>query len=174
VAWRVQSLCKTLPDDARRTYLDLLRAGGECHVDDSGHELHDFLSWDEVRELDRRGFAIGSHTVEHPILTKLPHERLRQELRESKAAIERELHRPCDSIAYPNGGPDDVSPEVFGAAAEAGFRVGFTLVGAANSPRIEPLAIDRVCVVRELSNDAFHARLSGVAALYHSCCRSNP
>ena len=166
VAERVRELCKTLQDEARRAYLDVLRAGGECTVTGNLRELHDFLTWDEVRDLDRRSFAIGSHTVEHPILTRLPRERLQQELRGSKATIERQLGRACHCIAYPNGGPDDVSAEVFNAAAEAGFRFGFTLKGGRSPALLEPLAIDRICVVREMTIDAFHARLSGTAALY--------
>jgi peptidoglycan/xylan/chitin deacetylase (PgdA/CDA1 family) len=166
VAERVQGLCKTLHDDARQAYLEVLRAGGECRVNGNLRELHDFLTWDEVRDLDRRGFAIGSHTVEHPVLTRLPRERCQQELRDSKATIERQLGRACHCIAYPNGGPDDVSTEVFNAAAEAGFRFGFTLKGGRNPALMEPLAIDRICIVREMTIDAFHARLSGTAALY--------
>ena len=170
-AERVQQLCKTLQDDARQAYLDVLRAGGEYRVNGNLRELHEFLTWDEVRELDRRGFAIGSHTVEHPILTRLPRERLQQELRDSKATIERQLGRACHSIAYPNGGPDDVSAEVFDAAAEAGFRFGFTVTGGRNPALMQPLAIDRICIVREMTIDAFHARLSGTAALYRRWVR---
>jgi peptidoglycan/xylan/chitin deacetylase (PgdA/CDA1 family) len=166
VAERIEQFCKMLQDDACQTYLDVLRAGGECQLNENLHELHDFLTWDEVRDLDRRGFAIGSHTDEHPILTRLPRERLQQELRDSKATIERQLGRACHSIAYPNGGSDDVSAEVFGAAAEAGFRFGFTLARGRNPAFVEPLAIDRICIVREMAIDAFHACLSGTATLY--------
>ncbi len=167
VAERVEELCKTLQDDVRQAYLETLRLGGECRMNETLHELHDFLTWDEVRNLDRRGFAIGSHTVEHPILARLPREQFQQELRDSKATIERQLDRVCHSIAYPNGGPDDVSAEVFCAAAEAGFRFGLMLAGGRNPPLMEPMAIDRICIVREMTLDAFHARLSGTAALYH-------
>jgi peptidoglycan/xylan/chitin deacetylase (PgdA/CDA1 family) len=171
VADRVRELCKTLADDARQAYLDALRAGGECRVKSCLHELHDFLTWDEVRNLDRRGFSIGSHTVEHPILTRLPRKRLQQELLESKAMIERQVGRACQCIAYPNGGPDDVSDDVFAATAEAGFRCGFVLRGGENRPSMEPLAIDRICVVREMTIDAFHARLSGTVDLYRQWTR---
>ena len=39
--------------------------------------------------------------------------------------------------------------------------------GGRNPALMEPLAIDRICIVREMTIDAFHARLSGTAALYH-------
>jgi peptidoglycan/xylan/chitin deacetylase (PgdA/CDA1 family) len=170
VAEQVQQICKMMQNDACQAYLDILRTGGECQVEGSLRELHDFLSWDEVRDLDRRGFSIGSHTVEHPILTNLSCERLQQELRDSKTTIELQLGRACLSIAYPNGGPGDFSAAVIHAAEKAGFRLGFTATGGRNPTSIQPLAIDRFCIVREMTIDAFHAHLSGTAAL---CRRSN-
>lgn len=169
LADQIREHCKTLHIEDREDYLNLLRTGDALQMDSDLHELHDFLTWDEVRDLKRRGFAIGSHTVDHPILARVTPERLQQELRDSKATIENELRCECYSIAYPNGGLEDVSSQVFDAAAAAGFRFGFTLCGRPNRPSLEPLAIDRICIVREMSIDAFHARLSGTAALYHRC-----
>ena len=75
--------------------------------------------------------------------------------------------RECQCISYPNGGPGDASAEVLAAAAAAGFRFGFVLTGGHNRPSMDLLAIDRICVVREMTIDAFHARLSGTSAFYH-------
>lgn len=89
-------------------------------------EARAFLDWDGVRELARRGFDIGSHTVEHPILSRVDTDRLGVELRESKAVIEREIRKRCTSIAYPNGSPRDVSEDVFRETWAAGYECAFT------------------------------------------------
>ncbi len=168
VAHRVRDLCKTISDKARRTYLQRLRNepfpdGGEMH-----RELRDFLTWDDVRDLHRRGFAIGSHTVEHPILTRLSREELDRELRRSKATIERELGTECPWIAFPNGEADDVSAEVIGRVKQAGYRIGFTLTEGSNPPSANPLMLDRICISTELPENVFDAKIS---RLCHSANR---
>jgi peptidoglycan/xylan/chitin deacetylase (PgdA/CDA1 family) len=82
------------------------------------------MGWDELRELADAGWEIGSHTRSHPYLTAVDDERLGDELRESRLAVERELGRPCRSIAYPYG---DVDARVVEAAGEAGYEFGASL-----------------------------------------------
>jgi len=171
VAQQVGSLCKQIPTDLREAYLDRLRNEPLPYGEDRHRELYDFLTWDEVRVLSQRGFAIGSHTVNHPVLTRLSGKALERELCESKAAVERELQTQCPWIAYPCGGPDDVSPEVVFAAKQAGYRVGFTLTDRFSSVSDDPLMIDRICVPVGLSENAFHARISGLSSLLRQVVR---
>jgi peptidoglycan/xylan/chitin deacetylase (PgdA/CDA1 family) len=167
LAEHVRHLAQRLPDEARRSYVEMLSGDRPVSMDSRLRELNAFMDWSDLRELARRGFDIGSHTVDHPILARLSPEQLVLQLQQSRRDIESELGCPCTSIAYPNGGPDDVSQDVFQAARHAGYRTGFTLCGRPGDPRRAPLAIDRVGIVRDLTLDAFEARLSGLAALYH-------
>lgn len=59
------------------------------------------LCWQEVRELHRRGFSFGSHTVTHPRLHDLPWARIALELAESRQQIEEELQCDVVDFAYP-------------------------------------------------------------------------
>ena len=164
IAQRIRQSCKCISNDERESYLDRLREapfpGGEAWH----RELFEFASWDEVRALNARGFAIGSHTVHHCILTRLDRPMLEIELRESKSTIERELDQECPYLAYPNGGPDDYSPKVIAMAADAGYSMAFTSVGSLNSRRLVPLQIDRVTISGGLSKNSFHALVSGLHA----------
>lgn len=65
------------------------------------------LSWDETRELDRHGIVFGSHTVTHPILTKLPFEEIESEIKHSKEEIENRLGKAVFSFAYPYAFPEE-------------------------------------------------------------------
>lgn len=56
-----------------------------------------------LRALSAAGCEIGSHTVEHFNLTKLPPDRLRVELRDSRAALEQQLCVEVPTVAYPYG-----------------------------------------------------------------------
>lgn len=82
------------------------------------------MGWDQLRELRDAGWEVGSHTCSHPHLTAVDDDRLAAELRDSRVAVERELGRPCRSIAYPYG---DVDERVISAAADAGYAFGASL-----------------------------------------------
>ena len=61
------------------------------------------LSWKEVRELDRFGIEIGSHTKTHRDLTRLGSQDAEREIIDSKAEIEDEVGREAATFAYPFG-----------------------------------------------------------------------
>lgn len=63
----------------------------------------DLASWQELRRLEPALVSIGSHTMSHPILSSLGAEQIDVEVRDSRAAIERELGRSADVFCYPNG-----------------------------------------------------------------------
>jgi peptidoglycan/xylan/chitin deacetylase (PgdA/CDA1 family) len=128
-------------------------------------ELHDFMTWDEVRVLRAQGFEIGSHTVSHPILTRIPPGELDRELTESKQTIEREVATPCKAIAYPNGGSADVSETVFSAGRRAGYRLGFTVSERHSPPGEDAMSISRICIQGHLPVSSFSHRVDGVERL---------
>jgi len=105
------------------------------------------LDAEGLRALREAEIEIGSHTVNHPQLTKVPAEVVAAELRESAEQIEGAgLPRPR-SLAYPHG---EWTPEIARATAEAGYAAAFTIdhgkVRAGTDrfalPRIEVLASD--------------------------------
>jgi len=65
-----------------------------------------FLSWAGVKELEREGFDIGSHTVTHRPLTSLSSQEIEQELVPSRRELERRLGHPVQWLAYPHGAVD--------------------------------------------------------------------
>jgi peptidoglycan/xylan/chitin deacetylase (PgdA/CDA1 family) len=160
IARSIKERCKKTGAGQLRQYLELLRQTPVETVDN--RELFDFLDWDGVRTLAGQGFEIGSHTVEHPILTRLTPQELDQELTESRRRIEVETGMPCRSIAYPNGGPEDVSEDVIAAARRAGYTAGFTIAERFSDPGEDLMAISRLCVMGHLPEVVFEYRASGV------------
>jgi len=105
------------------------------------------LDAEGLRALREAGIEIGSHTVNHPQLTKVPLQVAAAELGDSAAQIEAAgLPRPR-AFAYPHG---EWNPEIATAAAAAGYEAAFTIdpgrvrAGADRFalPRIEVLADD--------------------------------
>jgi peptidoglycan/xylan/chitin deacetylase (PgdA/CDA1 family) len=81
-----------------------------------------FLDWDGARELVRRGFAVGSHSMYHAILSReAPDEQLR-DLVASRRRLEAELQVPIRLLAYPNGTRADYDAVTMAAAERAGYR----------------------------------------------------
>lgn len=61
------------------------------------------MSWDEARDLTRRGFTIGAHGQTHAILTNETKERAFAEIEGSIAKVSTELGAACTTFAFPNG-----------------------------------------------------------------------
>jgi peptidoglycan/xylan/chitin deacetylase (PgdA/CDA1 family) len=158
-AW-AREFCKLIPDEQRRHYLAILSEAVFPTLTQAEKEMFSFLSWDELRQLHRMGFEIGSHTTDHCILTQLPAARLAVELLDSKQRIEEHLGVPCVSLAYPNGRQRDYSPAVLVAASQAGYQVGFTTNAGPCTRTGSVLTLNRVCVPGKLSGDGFQSRMS--------------
>jgi len=99
------------------------------------------MTWDLARSLSKAKITLGSHTLNHEILTRVPVDLARVEVTESGKRVSQEIGQPCFAFAYPNG---DWSPRVRDITASAGYTVAF-----ANRPGLwgvgtDPFAVPRV------------------------------
>jgi len=164
----INQACKHLTEERLAEYLDYLRGNTSTVEIMDDPEARAFMNWDEARELSRMGFEIGSHTVEHPILSQISRERVVIELRESKATIERELDRPCPAIAYPNGSANDMNGAVLEEVRDAGYGWGFMTIPTWQKPDGDRHQIARIGCPGHTNLATFkfyasglHTRLSG-------------
>lgn len=83
-----------------------------------------FLTADQIRELDRRGHCIGSHSCSHPRrMSRLPWEQLVLEWKVSVQCLEELVRHSVTAASVPGG---DYSREVGEASAAAGIQTLFT------------------------------------------------
>jgi peptidoglycan/xylan/chitin deacetylase (PgdA/CDA1 family) len=68
--------------------------------------------------MSENGIEFGAHTVSHPRLTKIPLEKAREEIEESKREIEEKLGKQVKCFSYPYG---DYNAEIIEIVKEAGF-----------------------------------------------------
>lgn len=61
------------------------------------------LTWADLRELAKRGFEIGGHTLTHMPLPCLTADEMKREIVQSKHLLEGRLARPVTTFAYPYG-----------------------------------------------------------------------
>jgi len=100
------------------------------------------LNWDQLRQLARDGVTLGSHTRTHPILTQLPPDRIREEVRGSQQDLEREIGVALPIFCYPNGDHDST---VMTILREEGILIGLsTLVGENELDSTDLLRLRRI------------------------------
>lgn len=167
IATAVEEMCKGLPSARVTQYLSEIRGRSTPwsvaeKFGKAGEEMFSFLGWDQVRELHRLGFDIGSHSVEHPILSRISTDHLVNELRHSKQTIENQLGTECYSFAYPNGGPQDFDSRTPSALVESGYDLGFTLMGHVCDRSLSAVMLDRVWIPGRDGLPGFRTRTSGV------------
>lgn len=105
---------------------------------DPGSTSGRVMTWDQIRELHRRGHEIGSHTRTHRILQGVGPDTVDRELRESRREIEREIGASVRYFCYPNARYDQVSAARVQACYERGFRMHNLRVGHDTQPAIVP------------------------------------
>jgi peptidoglycan/xylan/chitin deacetylase (PgdA/CDA1 family) len=99
-----------------------------------------FLTWPELRRLERAGIAIGSHTVTHRELTSLSSSDALAELSDSRRVLERRLGHPVQWLAYPAGAED---AGVVALARRAGYVLAVTTSPGTVQSAADPLELHR-------------------------------
>ncbi len=103
------------------------------------------MSRDQVADLARRGFDIGGHTINHPILQELEDGEARKEIEDCRRWTEEVTGRAPVTFAYPNGIPGrDFGPVHVRMVSETGFAVAVTTSWALAGPRSGSLEIPRI------------------------------
>src|SRR6185369_16235015 len=122
------------------------------------------LTWAQIREMQRDGVTIGSHTVSHPHLTRLSAEALARELTESRAAIAAETGVATDLFCYPHGDEDEA---VRAAVRAAGYRLAVATRPGPVTAGSDPLALARTFIARDDSLADFERKLAGAFDVLH-------
>lgn len=119
-----------------------------CEVAEPDFELRDreLMTWQQIRDCDKSGITIGSHTHSHRVLASLDLESQREELIRSKKVLEERLGKPVRSIAYPVGGYEHFNIETKALAREVGYEVAYSFLTGVNLTRaMDPFDIKRIC-----------------------------
>lgn len=153
---------KTLPHEALERLLDHLAERTGVFPDEALARRDYLVSWDQVRAMSADGVAFGSHTVTHPILTRLDLDRARWEIRHSKRRLEEELGHPVDTFCYPSGESWAFAPEHRDLLRAEGYRCAVTTIDGVNRHETDPFALRRVSVGASEDPETLRAALTGV------------
>ncbi len=83
----------------------------------------DFLTWDQVKEMEKYNFLAGAHTRHHVYLPEASLAIAQDEIAGSKKMIEDHLGHSIDDFCYPSGG---FTKEIKRLVKEAGYKAAVT------------------------------------------------
>jgi peptidoglycan/xylan/chitin deacetylase (PgdA/CDA1 family) len=143
---------KTLPDE--RLHEELERVVGRFEEPETASPV---LGWNQLRRLAHEGVTLAPHTRTHPILPRVPRDRVREEIVGSLQDLEREIGFVRPALAYPSGGLSDAVVDV---VREAGFELAFsTSRGNNRIGHADWLRLRRIHVSRRFGLPAVRAQL---------------
>ncbi|GAP14497.1 predicted xylanase/chitin deacetylase [Longilinea arvoryzae] len=150
---------KRMPGDQR---VDWIGAAYDRFVRPSANPPRLTLSWDELRALRQAGVDIAPHTHSHPILSQIPLESVRAELRTSRNLIEHELGECPPVFALPDGKAISYHQGVIDLLFSSGCAIVFSMLDgrARVRPNSAHLLLPRLGVWQGLSLPHFHYRLT--------------
>jgi peptidoglycan/xylan/chitin deacetylase (PgdA/CDA1 family) len=120
------------------------------------------MSWEEIAELAADPLVtIGAHTVNHPMLAKLPDKIARSEMDLSRSVIEAALDKRPEHLAFPLGDRVAAGPREFKMAAELGFKTAVT----SRPGVLFPEHRERLTALPRISLDGQYQRLRYVRVL---------
>lgn len=137
--------------DSNRPFPWVRAAAGEAGV--SPEDLP--LTWDQLDEMARYSFAIGSHTLTHPLLSRLDREAAYREIKGSKEVLEEKLGRPVPLFCYPAG---DFNGETIELVKKAGYQA--AVVSPDRYIPETPFTLRRVGVDRDTTPFLFMVKIS--------------
>lgn len=121
--WSAMSdYCIQLSDNEKWLLIEKLSEETGVAVPKRPPEEFSTVTWEMVKEMSDNGIEIGSHTMNHPILSKIDPEFLEDEIRGSKHAIQERIGKEVYSFCYPNGKPDDINALVIDEVRKSGYR----------------------------------------------------
>jgi peptidoglycan/xylan/chitin deacetylase (PgdA/CDA1 family) len=131
----IQRIMKQRPNEETGDLAQQLAQACEVELPPESAQSAELMTWDQIRDLRRRGMDIGGHTHSHWVLATLSPDRQREDIARCAELLSAEIGGPVRSLAYPVGGPSSFNADSVAAAKSAGIRLGFSYSAATNDWR---------------------------------------
>jgi len=107
-------------------------------------EAYQMMSWQEIADLQRRGFTIGSHTRTHPSLSQIDETQLEFEISGSYQDLRERLGLHEITLAYPFGKAGHISAAAATLAQRAGYSCALTSIKEINTLTTDVFQLRRI------------------------------
>ncbi len=146
----------------------------EALSDDLQRQRFSLLDCHDLRQLVDLGMGVGSHTLNHPILSEQSSDDAWKEISESRTVLETAVGRQVWAIAYPFGDPASVTTREMQMAEQAGFACAFMNIGGGFGAQLPKFALPRVHVTTDMNLSEFEAHVSGFHRDFRSRLSGEP
>jgi len=116
-----------------------------------------FMSLAQLKELSNSGWEIEDHTVNHVSLTTVDSNTVINEITKSKEDLEKEIGKPVDFIAYPDGTYND---NIMNLTRNAGYKIAVTTERGYANDSTDPMRIHRVYCYANMGITEFSKRVN--------------
>ena len=152
---------KSLPGNRTNEFLSALAdaTGSGRFPSQDASEM--WMTWDMVREMHNAGMEIGGHTVNHPILSRLPADEQLREIHVSVNRLRTELGGSIRSFSYQNGDRGSFNDDTRSCLRSVGIDYAFSYYGGYRTfDQWDPLDIRRFSVESDMSLSLFKAMVA--------------
>jgi peptidoglycan/xylan/chitin deacetylase (PgdA/CDA1 family) len=104
----------------------------------------EWMSWQDVRSLRRRGFELGAHTMNHVDLGVVTGDEAIAEIVGSGQRLTAETREPVPYFSYPYGRVHQITEANRDAVRDAGYSCCLSAYGGSVKPRTDPYSIRRM------------------------------
>lgn len=121
------------------------------------------MTWNQIIELEKSGWEIGSHGLSHRDLTRLDKSALKNELTLSKRLLERRLKKQISSVSYPFGNTNQM---VCKESRDVGYKHGYVM-SRHLSGEYKDMSITRTGVYLLDSSRSFEHKIQGKGSWFY-------
>ena len=102
------------------------------------------MTWEEAKKMSESGMEIGSHSLSHRSLARIPFLEAKEEIRKSKEIIGYHMGRACRYFSFPFGGRQDYNQQLIDYAKEVGYQACLSNVQGYNYFKEDSLCFKRI------------------------------
>ena len=128
------------------------------------------MNWEEIEKLKEIGFEIGSHTLNHSILTNMRKEEIYRELSVSKSIIEQNIKTKVDKIAYPYYATDWRVKEI---STLTGYNFGFGGIKGGSIVNLQRLPVYKELSIKNIVDFAKTGKITITTKIIDIISRAN-
>ena len=142
---------------------------GQRFAHDAGNLVRrylDVMTWSQLRDLRASGWSIGGHGGSHRRLSECDRHALEQEIVGPLAVLRARLGLEWPPLAYPFGGPNDISAAARSLVRTSGYRACFSNFGGENFPGDDPFHLKRIEIGGDHPTIAWKCRVHGIDFRY--------
>lgn len=109
------------------------------------------LTWEEARKMSDAGMEMGSHSLSHRSLTRIPLHEAIEEIKESKEIIEHNMGRACHHFSFPFGSKQDYNQSLINYVRELGYKTCLLNIHGYNRIKKDSFCFKRI-IMEEMTN----------------------